>query len=97
MASNESTVSDQDGEYDDWIELYNNSSSSMNISGYYLSDEADDLTKWMFPAGTKIEANGYVTVWADKDDLQSGLHADFKLVITSYSIHYTKLYDLPIV
>ena len=38
MASNSTTARDQDGEYDDWIELYNNSSSAIDLSGYYLTD-----------------------------------------------------------
>lgn len=79
MASNSSTAADQDSEYDDWIELYNRTSSSIDLSGYYLSDDADELDKWEFPSGTTIDANGYLIVWADKDTLQDGLHANFKL------------------
>lgn len=79
MASNSSTAEDQDGEFDDWIELYNRTSSSINLSGYFLTDNEDELEKWEFPAGTSIDANGYVIVWADKDTLQTGLHTNFKL------------------
>ena len=49
MASNESAVPDENGEYDDWIELYNNTSLPINLVGYYLSDDASNLTKWIFP------------------------------------------------
>ena len=79
MAANSSTVSDQDGEFDDWIELYNNSTSTVVLDGYYLSDNAANLTKWSFPTGTTINANDYLIIWADEDALQTGLHADFKL------------------
>jgi hypothetical protein len=86
MASNDETVADQDGEFDDWIELYNNSASTIDLGGYFLSDDADDLMEWTFPTGTEIEANGYLIVWADNDEDQSGLHANFKLSAAGESI-----------
>lgn len=79
MASNDSSVTDQDGEYDDWIELYNNSSVAVDLTGYFLSDNPENLPKWDFPTGTTIEGNGYLIVWADEDGMQEGLHANFKL------------------
>lgn len=79
MASNDSTQADPDGEYDDWIELYNNGSSSIDLSGFYLSDDSTELLKWAFPEGTTIDANGYLIIWADDEDGQTGLHANFKL------------------
>lgn len=79
MASNDSTQADPDGEYDDWIELYNNGSSNIDLSGFYLSDDSTELLKWAFPAGTTIDANGYLIIWADDDEGQTGLHANFKL------------------
>lgn len=86
MASNETTVADQDGEYDDWIELYNNSTSPIDLEGYFLSDDANDLMQWAFPAGTSIAGNGYVVVWADNDEEQAGLHANFKLSASAESV-----------
>lgn len=79
LASNSYTMLDQNGEYDDWIELYNNSAEAIVLDGYHLSDDEDDILKWTFPAGTTIAAHAYLIVWADKDTLQSGLHASFKL------------------
>ena len=79
MASNVQVISDQDGEYDDWIELFNNSNSTLDIGGYFLSDDATELMKWALPAGTQINSLDYLIVWADKDDNQAGLHASFKL------------------
>ena len=79
LASNSANTADQDGEYDDWIELYNNTSASINLGGYYLSDNIDNLMKWQIPSGTSINANGYLIVWADEDTTQTGLHANFKL------------------
>ncbi|MDB4285776.1 CotH kinase family protein [bacterium] len=79
MASNDTAVADQDGEFDDWIELYNNGTTSIDLEGYALSDDGTDLLKWTFPAGTTLAGNAYLIVWADNDDTQAGLHANFKL------------------
>ncbi len=78
-ASNSNIQADQSGEFDDWIELYNNTSNPITLDGYYLSDDATNLTKWTFPNGTTINANDFLIIWADKDTLQSGLHTNFKL------------------
>jgi hypothetical protein len=79
MPVNSSTVADQNGQFDDWIELYNYTSSTIDLSGYFLSDDKKDITKWQFPHGTLIGPKGYLIIWADNDTLQAGLHADFKL------------------
>ena len=78
QASNATTQADQDGEFDDWVEIYNNTSSSINLEGYYLSDNLTDLTKFEFP-NVSIDGNSYLIVWTDGDPGQQGLHADFKL------------------
>ncbi len=79
MASNSTIVSDPDGEFDDWIELYNNGSTTLDLSGYYLSDNVSNLDKWEFPSGTSLDGGDYLTIWVDKDTLQAGLHTNFKL------------------
>ncbi len=86
LASNDSTISDQDGEYDDWIEIYNNSDEDRDISGYYLSDNVDDLNKWAFPEGTQIASGDFLIIWADEDEEQEGLHASFKLSSSGESV-----------
>ncbi len=78
MASNDLTASDEEGEFDDWVELYNNTESDISLQGYYLSDNLNVPDKWQFP-DTTIKAGGYLIVWTDKDTLQAGLHANFKL------------------
>ncbi len=86
LASNSSTAVDQDEEFDDWIELYNNSNSDFDLSGYFLSDNAEDIMQWQIPDGTIISANGYLMIWADKDEEQEGLHANFKLSSSAESV-----------
>lgn len=79
MAVNYVTAADQDGEYDDWIELYNLTDEEIDLTGYYLTDSKKNLTKWKFPAGTSINAEGYLIIWADGDTTQQGLHTNYKL------------------
>jgi len=86
MASNDAAIADQDGEFDDWIELYNNTTESIDLEGYFLSDDANELMKWAFPSGTSIDGSGYITIWADNDEEQNGLHAGFKLSAAAESI-----------
>jgi hypothetical protein len=81
MASNDSLsgIVDPAGQSEDWIELYYNGSSYLNLESFLLSDKSDNPGKWVFPAGAGIDAGGYLIIWADEDGLQEGLHANFKL------------------
>jgi hypothetical protein len=79
MASNATTVTDNAGEFEDWIELYNKDSVAVDISGFYLSDNPLNLNKWQIPAGTVIQPDDYLIIWADEDSSQGPYHANFKL------------------
>lgn len=89
MASNDTTKADQDGEYDDWIEIYNNSSSAIDISGYGLSDDFSELDVFTFPSGTTLQPDEYIIVWADGDVNQNGYHADFKISASGETLYLT--------
>ncbi len=80
MAKNNSTIEDKDGDNSDWIELYNNSSLSVNLKGYSLSDDADEPMKWIFP-DLEILPHGFILIFAsDKNILNtSELHTNFKI------------------
>ncbi len=80
MASNTSTSQDENGDFDDWIELFNTTEHSVSLAGLYLSDDLLNLTKWQLPAQT-IAANDYLIIWADSDS-QNSLHTNFKLSST---------------
>ncbi|MCZ4409027.1 CotH kinase family protein [Cryomorphaceae bacterium 1068] len=87
MASNDATAIDQDGEYDDWIELYNRGDETVELDGYHLSDDESELGIFTFPEGAILQADDYLVVWADKDLDQTGFHADFKLSASGESIY----------
>ena len=81
MASNTSTLADEDDEYSDWIELFNGSSSTVNLAGWALTDDAENLSKWQFPA-TSLPWGGYLMVFASNKNRQVAgrpLHTNFKL------------------
>ena len=82
MASNTKTAMDNNGQFDDWIELFNKTATAINIGNWTISDDATNLIKWKIPANTTVPANGYLIIWADEDSSQNTathLHANFKL------------------
>ncbi len=78
MASNSSTIADEHGEYDDWIEVYNGSTTDLWLGDKYLSDNLGSPTKWAFP-DTTIDAGGYLLIWADGQAEQGSMHTSYKL------------------
>lgn len=48
MSSNQTTIQDEDGDYSDWIEIYNPGDLSIDLTGYGLSDRPDNPYKWVF-------------------------------------------------
>jgi len=90
LASNKRTNKDPQGEFEDWIELFNHGKTDIDLSGMYLSDDKDNLSKWKIPSGTRIKAGGYLIIWADEDGGDEGLHANFKLSKNGEAIILTK-------
>jgi len=86
MASNTQTVTDEEGVYEDWFELYNNSGQAVDLSGYFLTDNPDNLTKYQIPNGVSIPANGYLIFWADEDSADGPLHCNFRLSVSGEQI-----------
>lgn len=67
MPGNATIFPDEDGDFDDWIELYNSSTSPVNILNYGLSDDTLNLNKWRFP-NISIPATSFLTVFASGKD-----------------------------
>lgn len=78
MASNNQTIADEAGNYDDWIEIYNDGEDSANVQGFFLTDNLNNPTKWAFP-DTSIPSKRFLITWADADTGQGKLHTNFKL------------------
>jgi hypothetical protein len=80
LAENRTVVQDPQGDYDDFIELFNLSDEAVDLSGMFLSDVNEKPRKFAFPDGTVIDAKGYLVVWADENGkAKSGVHANFKI------------------
>ena len=88
VASNSYTYKDSDGEYSDYIELYNNNDYDINLEDYRLTDSIVDANKWRFPSIT-IKAHEYLVIFASgKNKCQESLecHVNFKLTSTGETI-----------
>ena len=82
MASNNSSAQDPQGQYDDWVEIFNFGTGAIDIAGMYLTDNLSVPTKWRIPygnpaamglaipVGTIIPGGGYLLIWADNDTPQ---------------------------
>lgn len=47
---------------EEWIEIFNKNDSAVNISSWKISDKAGAIRTYIFPSGTKIEANGFLVL-----------------------------------
>ncbi len=82
MTGNKSIIYDCEGDYSDWVELYNHSGATVDLSGYTITDDAEKKDKWEFPEGTLIEPQEYLLIFCsgkDKTDAQGYMHTNFKL------------------
>ena len=80
LSSNIRGLTDEDHEYNDWIELYNNSDNQVNLEGYHLSDDAIDADKWTFPA-MLLPPRSYLLVFASGKD-RTELPLSYRTIIT---------------
>ncbi|MBK7936292.1 MAG: CotH kinase family protein [Lewinellaceae bacterium] len=83
LASNTHTLPDEQGEYDDWFELYNASDDSLNVGGLCFTDNEGEPCRWQlplhFPEKTTLPPHGFLLLWADGQPGQGLFHAGFKL------------------
>ncbi len=82
MASNLQTITDNAGEYSDWVELYNPTGVAIDLAGYYLTDDYANKTKFRFTTATGqvvVPANGYLVIWASGTVAEGPNHASFSL------------------
>lgn len=81
-ASNGSGISDEDGDREDWIELYNGEDTAINLKGYFISDDEDWIGRWEIP-DTTIAPGGFLLLFASGKDRStvggSELHTNFRI------------------
>jgi len=83
MASNDTAYPDENGEFDDWIEIYNPGTTPVDIGGWYITDDLAVPDEWQIPAtqpdSTTVPARGFLLLWADKEPEQGVRHVNIKL------------------
>ncbi len=80
ITSNSTIITDDDGSYEDWIELYNSGTESINLLGYGLTDN-DDLFKWVFP-DYSIQPDEHLLIWCSSKNRinpEFPLHTNFAI------------------
>ncbi len=80
-SDNGSIITDIEGDYSDWIEIWNQKDYPINLRGFGLTDDITQLDKWLFP-NTILEANSYMLIWCSSNDSlysNSELHSNFKI------------------
>ncbi|MFN8863377.1 MAG: lamin tail domain-containing protein [Flavobacteriales bacterium] len=83
LAANLTDITDEAGEHEDWIEIYNPNSFAVNLAGYYLTDNPELPTKHAipnsFPADVTIGPNDWMLFWADENQTEGLHHTNFRL------------------
>jgi len=85
MAANTNSLADPaDGRYDDWFELFNPNDFTVDLGGYYLTDNLNNRFQYKIPDGYGVPGHGFLLVWADNQSSQNSsnvadLHVNFQL------------------
>ena len=95
LAANRAGIADQDGDPEDWIEIYNPGRRAVNLAGWSLTDDPSRPRKWTFP-GVALGSHAYLLVFASGKNRRptqpgSELHTNFKL---SQRGEFLGLYDV---
>ncbi len=78
LASNRS-ITDEDGDYSDWLEIFNASDDPISLSDYRINDANSFDNAWQLP-DIILSPSNYVLVWASsKNRKDVSYHTDFKL------------------
>ncbi len=86
LASNNTVNSDPGGGFDDWIEIYNPSAATIDMSGMHLTDNLGFPAQYQIPNGVSIPAGGYLLFWCDSSPGQGSTHTNFNLARTGEDV-----------
>jgi len=84
LASNDFSFPGPEGDFPDWIEIYNAGSEDVDLSGYFMADDLVDPEAMYqipgtFPDSVTVPAGGYILFFANKGEATSVLNLNFKL------------------
>lgn len=104
MAANDTVLTDEDGDYSDWIEIHNPTPDDVSLDGWSLSDDRELITRWRFP-DVLLPAGEFLVVFAsgkDRRDADQPLHANFRLasegesaVLVNSASELVDVFDFP--
>ncbi|MDD4149849.1 MAG: CotH kinase family protein [Bacteroidales bacterium] len=81
MSSNYNFLLDYDGDGSDWIELYNPTDETINLSSYFISDNLEKPHKWSFP-DVQIAPDSFLVIFASGKDIvypENEIHTNFSI------------------
>lgn len=78
VALNNAGIQDENGSFEDWVEIYNPGPEAVEMGGLFLTDDLTLTTQWTFP-DTVLEAGSFLVIWCDSDPEDGPLHSSFKL------------------
>lgn len=90
------------GRSDDWLELYNDSDTSVDLSGWYLSNTFKNPKKFRFPNGTVIPAHGYLGMYCVSDEndtegrVKGALYTNFALSASGRTLYLSDADGAPV-
>ena len=89
MASNDTRYADENGDYDDWVEIFNGGTTTVDLGGYFISDDHEIPVQIStgVPDKTVVEPGGFIFLWFDNTPVQGPLHIAYKLGSTGDAIH----------
>jgi hypothetical protein len=97
QAANSSTIEDEYGDFNDWIEIYNGSDRNIDLGGLYISDDPVNLTKYKIaeskPNLTSLKPAAFLVFWADDEIQQGELHLPFRLSASGEQLFLSQLYE----
>ncbi|NOX46394.1 MAG: T9SS type A sorting domain-containing protein [Chlorobi bacterium] len=88
MSSNTVSITDEDGDFEDWIELYNPDSEAVSIFGWSITDDISNPGKWLFPEFS-INPNNFILVFASAKDRSNSVyfHSNFKISASGEAVY----------
>ena len=92
IAKNSAVLADSEGDFQDWVELYNAGSEAVNLESFFLSNRWSDPSRWALPSVT-LDPGGHLLIWCDDEASEGPLHASFTLSASSDEMFLFQLED----